>query len=82
MENKRIVVFGATGAVGTYATMDLCSCGYKVIAVGHRSGDNGFFAQYGIPYYSVDIVNKNDFDKLPNNDIWAVVNLAELCLPV
>ncbi|MBO4874518.1 MAG: NAD(P)-dependent oxidoreductase [Bacteroidales bacterium] len=76
MENKRIVVLGATGAVGTYATMDLYSCGYKVIAVGHRSGDNGFFAQYGIPYYSVDIVNKNDFDKLPNNDIWAVVNLA------
>lgn len=52
---QTIVVFGATGKVGCYTALYLKECGYKVIAVGKRSSDNGFFADYGIEYRSVDI---------------------------
>ena len=58
----KIIVFGATGTA--YSTMYFKDKGYDVIAVGKRESDNGFFAINGIPYYSVDISNKNDFSKL------------------
>ena len=73
---KTVALFGATGTIGAYTALHLCECGYQVVAIGHRRSDNGFFAQYGIDYYSVDISNKNDFEKLPQIGVDAVVHLA------
>lgn len=75
MEKKTIVVFGATGTVGAYAAVELIKK-YKVIAVGRRKSDNGFFRDYGIDYYSVNISEKNDFDKLTKENVDAVVHVA------
>ena len=75
-KNKKVVVLGATGSVGTYAAIDLHNQGYDVVAVGHRKSDNGFFMKYGIPYLSVDISLKASMEKLPKEDVYAVVNLA------
>lgn len=74
---KNIIVFGATGGIGAYTALHLHGTGkYNVIAVGHRKNDNGFFEQYGITYYSVDISDYKSFDVLPKVKIEAVVNLA------
>lgn len=73
---KRIVVFGATGTVGSYASLHFKKIGYEVIAVGRRSSDNGFFAQYDIPYYSCDISDKGNFQKLPAFNCEAVFHFA------
>lgn len=73
---KKIVVFGATGHLGTHIAVHLKSLGYEVFAVGHRKNDNGFFAERGMEYFSVDISNKDDFSKLPEKDIYAVVHFA------
>lgn len=62
---SKITVFGATGTVGVYTVLKLKELGHDVIAVGKRKSDNGFFADYNIPYYSVDIVNNQEFCKLP-----------------
>lgn len=53
-----IVIFGATGSVGVYTALFLKKKGYNIIAVGQRKSDNGFFAEYDIPYYSVNIAVK------------------------
>lgn len=73
---KSILVFGATGTVGAYTCLYLVENGYTVIAVGSRKNDNGFFADYGIKYYSVDVRMPLEFEKLPKDGIDAVVNLA------
>ena len=73
---KTVLIFGATGTVGAYASLYLTEHNYNVIAVGSRKDDNGFFADYGIDYYSVDIRNIQEFDKLPKCGIDAIVNLA------
>ena len=52
---KRIVVFGATGNLGAYISTHMKEQGYDVIGVGGRKNDNGFFADRGMSYYSVDI---------------------------
>lgn len=73
---KRIVVFGATGHLGTHIAVHLTKNGYQVFAVGHRKNDNGFFAEKGIRYFSVDIANELDFCALPQENIYAVIHFA------
>ena len=70
------MVFGATGHLGAPIALHLKELGYNVYAVGHRKNDNGFFADYEIPYFSVDISSKEDFEQLPQSDIYAVVHFA------
>ena len=48
--------------------------GYEVIASGRRETD--FFDSMGIRYFSVDLSKKEDFAKLPNEDVYAVIYLA------
>lgn len=72
----KVIVFGATGTVGVYTCLHLHEKGYDVIAVGNRPSDNGFFEDYQIPYYSVNITNSDEFLILPQNNIDCVVNLA------
>jgi UDP-glucose 4-epimerase len=73
---RTIVVFGATGKVGCYTTLYLKEMGYDVIAVGRRVSDNGFFADYGIPYISLDILRPEDFSKLPQEGVYGVIHMA------
>ena len=74
---KKIIVLGATGNVGSYVyryAVDFFKGKYEVIASGRRQTD--FFDKNGHTYYSVDITDKNDFDKLPKTDIFGVIYLA------
>ena len=56
--------------------MNLHRLGYNIYAVGHRENDNGFFESLGIQYFSVDISQVNDFSKLPQSGIYAVIHFA------
>ena len=40
---KTILILGATGTLGAYISLHFHKIGYRVIAVGHRKDDNGFF---------------------------------------
>ena len=73
---KKVLVFGATGTVGAYTCIYLKERGYDVIAVGRRKDDNGFFALHDMKYYSVDICNQDDFNKLPVTGIFSIIHLA------
>lgn len=73
---KKIIIFGATGLVGAYTTMTLKKDGYDVIAVGRRKSDNGFFAENGIQYISLNIQNKDNFCILPQSNIYAIYHFA------
>lgn len=73
---RKIIVFGATGTLGANIATHLHRLGYEVVAVGHRKSDNGFFADFGIPYYSVDISKADEFKKLPIQEYYAVVHFA------
>lgn len=75
---KKILIFGATGNVGSYLTKYAKEYfnehEYEIIAIGRRK--TTFFEKMGIKYYSVDISKKEDFEKLPKEEIYAVLLLA------
>lgn len=75
---KKIIIFGATGNVGSYVwkyALDFFDPNqYEVIASGRR--DTDFFAKQGYPYYSVDLSKPEDFEKLPQENVYAVIYLA------
>ena len=76
---KKIIVFGATGNVGSYftkyASEYFSKDEYQIIASGKRKKAD-VFQTMDVPYISVDITNPSDFDNLPKEDIYAVVLLA------
>lgn len=72
---KSILVLGATGNLGAYITLHFYKLGWRVIAASRRKNDNGFFADYNIPYYSVDLTDKYSFKQLPT-DIDVVADFA------
>ncbi len=74
---KKIVVFGATGNVGSYFTkyaVEYFKGRYEVVASGRRQTD--FWTRHGVAYCSADISKPEDFARLPQSDVHAVVYLA------
>jgi UDP-glucose 4-epimerase len=75
---KKIIIFGATGNVGSYLVEYCLSyfdpSEYEIIASGRRKTD--FFTKRGIKYYSIDITNEEEFGKLPTEEVYAVLLLA------
>ncbi len=77
---KKIVLFGATGNTGMYfadyCAKNLDKTKYELIAVGRK--ETNWFKDNSIEYKRVDISCAEDFKKLPQADVHAVVNLAGL----
>ncbi len=73
---KKVLVLGATGHLGANTAVHLSDCGYRVVAVGHRKDDNGFFATKGIEYIGGFSLEKEEAYKQLPTDIDAVVHLA------
>ena len=74
-DKEKIVIFGATGHVASNLALDLAR-NYEVIAVGRRKSDNGFFEDYKIPYFSVDVGRSESFERLPLGGVFAVLHFA------
>lgn len=75
---KVIVIFGETGKVGCYTALHLQEKGYQVIVCGKRKSDNGFFADYGIEYQSVDILDTDSYKVLPQSNVYGVIHMAAI----
>lgn len=73
---KTIMVFGATGTLGTYLTDDLVEKGYKVWAIGRRNVKEEYYSKRGISSEKVDITKKEDFEKLPQSGIDTVIMIS------
>ena len=77
---KKVLVFGATGNIGVYLVDYLAThfqnTDYEVVAVGRR--DTDFFRKQGVQYIRVDVTKEEDFQKLPTEDVYGIVNLTGL----
>lgn len=77
MRDKRVIVFGAAGFIGTYLIEELMSAGYQVSASDWSEIGAEYYSQLKIPYYKVDIRDKKQFWRIRGNYDF-VIHLAAL----
>jgi UDP-glucose 4-epimerase len=72
-----VVVIGAAGFVGFYLVRYLQQAGYRVLAVDKSVNEEAsYLIDKGASFIPLDIVNEEEFDRLPKQGVQAVVNLA------
>ena len=81
-----ILIAGATGYVGRYLCRHMSEQGKQILALGRTKEAMDFFRMHSIPCQEFDITDDKFYEKLPRNDIEAVINLAavlaEIATPV
>ncbi len=81
-----ILVIGATGYIGRYFCAEMAERGVPILALGRNKRVFPFFEANGIPYQPFDLTDDTCFDRLPNQDVEAVIDLsaclAEIETPV
>ena len=78
MKKKNILVFGASGFIGTYLIEELFNQNYQIIASDNNSIGREYFKKKSIPYINIDITNKKEFENIPKNKYDVVIILAAL----
>jgi len=78
MAKKKVIVFGAAGFIGTYLIDELIKQNFEILASDISEIGEQYYNSQNIPYISVDITNKKDFEKLENTQYDAVIHLAAL----
>lgn len=73
-----IVIFGASGFIGTYIVDRFIEDGHSALAVDIDNIGKGYYEEKLIHYANVDITKKDDFKKLPAEGVDAVIHLAAM----
>jgi len=73
-----IIVIGGSGFIGSYLVDGLLAEGREVFATGNSNLNHEYYAAKGIRCAQVDITKQQDFERLPKENIDAVILLAGL----
>jgi UDP-glucose 4-epimerase len=80
VKRKKIIVFGASGFIGTYLIDELLSQGHDVTASDISDAGREYYTHKSVRYINVDITKKEDFERLEKKKYDVVVHLAA-CQP-
>ncbi len=73
-----VIIFGATGFIGTYTVEAFRKAGKEVIATGRNRKMEKLLTGMGAKFVELDICKEEDFEKLPTEGVEGVVLLAGL----
>lgn len=73
---KKVIVLGATGSLGTYFVDYLVEQGIEVIACGRKTEVKDYYQSRNIEYVSIDMTKQDDFSKLPQEGVSAIVLIS------
>ncbi len=73
-----IVIIGATSFIGSYLVEELISQRREIFATGYQNLNEEFYSSRGITCCRLDLTNRLDFNKLPGQDIEAVILMGGL----
>lgn len=71
-----VIIIGATGFIGMYTTEKFIQEGYQVFATGRNRATMSTLERFGATVADLDITCKEDFKKLPTENIEGVLLLA------
>lgn len=73
-----VIIIGATGFIGMYTVDKFLEEGYEVLATGRNKVMKAELEKKGVKCIELDISKKEDFDKLPKENVEGVILLAGL----
>jgi UDP-glucose 4-epimerase len=73
-----VLIIGGTGYIGRYLSIYLKEKGYDVLALGRSDEVKGFFDENNIKFQKFNLEKDEDYEKLPTNNVEAIINLAAL----
>lgn len=73
-----ILVIGGSSFIGVHVIERLRKDGFEVATTGRRDTFKDYYSRLNVPYYKIDITDKEAFNSLPQKDIDAVILLAAL----
>ncbi len=76
MQNKKILVFGAAGFMGTYLIDELSRQNYQITATDVNEIGENYYKSKGIAFVNVDITKLHEFEKLGQTPFDVVLHLA------
>lgn len=74
--NNIVVIFGASGFIGTYLVDRLVEDGFYVIATDISRKGEAYYKKQGVPFVRLDITREKEFDALPKTGVSTVVHVA------
>lgn len=72
------IIIGASSFIGVYTVEEFLKQGAKVVVTGRNNKFKEHYDKLGVEYYNLDLANKGDFEKLPNENVEGVILLAGL----
>lgn len=73
-----ILLIGATSFIGVHTVTELLNRGCKVAVTGRNDKFKNYYDSLQVPYYHLDLCDKEDYGALPEKDIESIVLLAGL----
>lgn len=73
-----ILIIGATSFIGVHTVAEFLTQGCKVVVTGRNNKFKEHYDRLGVDYYNLDLANKDDFEKLPKDNVEGVILLASL----
>jgi UDP-glucose 4-epimerase len=67
------IIIGASSFIGVYTATYFVEMGEKVIVTGRNNKFKEYYDALGVEYINLDLTNKSDFDRLPQNDVEGVI---------
>lgn len=72
------IIFGATGFIGLYTAEHFVKKGYRIIGTGRNKQTARLLERIGVEFIELDVTKKEDFRKLPTQDVDGVIVLTGL----
>jgi UDP-glucose 4-epimerase len=73
-----IIVIGGSSFIGTYLVDELLKFNYDVVVTGNSAKNLEYFIDKKIQFIKLDISKANEFEKLPKDNVDAVICVASL----
>ena len=72
------ILIGASSFIGVYTVEEFLKQGEKVLVTGRNNKFKEHYDSLGVEYVNLDLTNKEDFEKLPTENVEGVILLSGL----
>lgn len=70
------IIIGASSFIGVYTATHFIENGEKIVVTGRNNKFKEYYDTLGVEYINLDLNNREDFDKLPRNQVEGVILIS------